>query len=279
MSKTGDPSTMSAPPSMMLRPLTSTTCATLRPGKQHTSLLSTCCQDLLSSKSTFGHVHWHCVPFCALTAMPPLGKTWFLQHCRQAHRSCISVYGCKHDIALCTACHACIWPPSPVPSLMEHSPMGQGRCGERVASTPTRWPFRRGTCTLALRPSAAWSEDHRRCRSVLQWKMYITQTWEYCSSPSRQPAGMSGLQRPHCCTIRAEMSLSSSKQDLLMWVTMLAGYPNAVTREPATPSLEAGANVMVQGVAACLSTSLARAAGTSRGCRGVPFRWLKQDCR
>lgn len=28
-----------------------------------------------------------------------------------------------------------------------------------------------------------------------------------------------------------------------------------------------------------LNVSFARAAGTSRGCLGVPFRWLKQDCR
>ena len=28
-----------------------------------------------------------------------------------------------------------------------------------------------------------------------------------------------------------------------------------------------------------LNMSFARAAGTSRGCRGVPLRWLKQDCK
>lgn len=32
------------------------------------------------------------------------------------------------------------------------SPMGEGLCGLRVASTPMRPPLSRGTCTLALRP-------------------------------------------------------------------------------------------------------------------------------
>lgn len=75
------------------------------------------------------------------------------------------------------------------------SPIGDGLCGERVARTPSRCPFSRGTCTLAFMPLAAWSGDQRRCRSVLQWKMYRTHTCEYCSKPSKHPMGMSGLQK------------------------------------------------------------------------------------
>lgn len=93
-------------------------------------------------------------------------------------------------------------------------PMGDGLCGERVARTPMRCPFSRGTCTLAFAPLAARSGDQRRCRSVLQWKMYRTHTCEYCSNPSRQPMGMSGLQKscasgeesPNVCCIMWDLT-------------------------------------------------------------------------
>ena len=42
MSKMGDPSTMSAPPKVMLRPFTSTTWATLRPATMHHLVMHLC---------------------------------------------------------------------------------------------------------------------------------------------------------------------------------------------------------------------------------------------
>ncbi len=93
------------------------------------------------------------------------------------------------------------------------SPIGDGRWGERVASTPMRPPLRRGTCTLAFSPSEAWSGDHRRCRSVLQWKTKITHTWEYCSRPSKQPAGMSCLRGMYRQSLRGSLHDAASLVD------------------------------------------------------------------
>lgn len=73
--------------------------------------------------------------------------------------------------------------------------MGDGRCGERVASTPARAPPSLGTLTLPL-------PGRLPPMSVLAWKMKITQTCEKSSSPSRLCKGMSGLQggqRWKCC--------------------------------------------------------------------------------
>ena len=84
---------------------------------------------------------------------------------------------------------------SAVAASTQAPPTGDGLCGERVARTPKRCPSSRGTCTLAFTPPVAWSGDQRRCRSVLQWKMYRTHTCEYCSSPSKHPMGMSGLHQ------------------------------------------------------------------------------------
>mmetsp|Transcript_9645 Transcript_9645/g.40394 ORF Transcript_9645/g.40394 Transcript_9645/m.40394 type:complete len:273 (+) Transcript_9645:258-1076(+) len=117
-------------------------------------------------------------------------------------------------------------------------PIGKGLCGVRVANTPRRSPFRRGTrtfardvvdlCDLRESPSSAGVHPSRRvevspaptatCRSVFSWKTYMIQTWLNCSRPSKAAGG----------TWRRSV------------------------RRP-------------------------RARGTSCGCRGVPLRRLKQE--
>mmetsp|Transcript_40951 Transcript_40951/g.104750 ORF Transcript_40951/g.104750 Transcript_40951/m.104750 type:complete len:241 (+) Transcript_40951:105-827(+) len=141
------------------------------------------------------------------------------------HESQNATYGLTSSTGLPSTMSAPPTTRQPFPTDMISAtlrPMGLGRCGVRVASTPMRSPLSRGTPILALMRGARCPGcllcAARWCRSVLQWKMYMTQQWLYCSRPSRQPGGTPGA-----------------------------------------------------------SCSRARARGTSSGCRGVPFLWLKQD--